>query len=287
MSPRHQIRSTPSSSIAASTASRAGRLPWMSEMTAMRMGNGGNVSMVDRGRTRLPVALVAAVGAAEGAVLLLRPRGGVIDPAPVRAGSYFSGQELARARAFRGPQLALAAGQAAVELGALVMLVRRPPRWLRGPFRRPRWAGAAAGASLSVALTAAPLPLAAIARRRSIDAGLTTQSWGGWAGDLAKSAAIGALFAGAGAALLLALMRRFPRGWWLPGSAAAVGVGAAFLYAGPVLLDPLFNRFTPLPPGRTRTDVLELARKAGVKVGQVYAVDASRRTTAANAYVTG
>jgi STE24 endopeptidase len=56
---------------------------------------------------------------------------------------------------------------------------------------------------------------------------------------------------------------------------------------GPVVLDPIFNRFNALPPGRARTDVLELARKAGVKVGQVYEVDASRRTTAANAYVTG
>jgi STE24 endopeptidase len=33
--------------------------------------------------------------------------------------------------------------------------------------------------------------------------------------------------------------------------------------------------------------VIELAREAGVKVGEVYEVDASRRTTAANAYVTG
>ena len=36
-----------------------------------------------------------------------------------------------------------------------------------------------------------------------------------------------------------------------------------------------------------RADVLELARKAGVDVGEVYEIDASRRTTAANAYVTG
>jgi STE24 endopeptidase len=66
-----------------------------------------------------------------------------------------------------------------------------------------------------------------------------------------------------------------------------VAVNAALLYIGPVVLDPIFNRFKPLPPGRTRGDVLDLARRAGVKVGQVYEVDASRRTTAANAYVTG
>jgi STE24 endopeptidase len=54
-----------------------------------------------------------------------------------------------------------------------------------------------------------------------------------------------------------------------------------------VALAPLFNRFTPLPEGSTRREVLHLARKAGVDIGQVYEVDASRRTTAANAYVNG
>jgi STE24 endopeptidase len=54
-----------------------------------------------------------------------------------------------------------------------------------------------------------------------------------------------------------------------------------------VVLDPVFNRFTVLPDGPTRSDVLALAREAGVDVGQVYEVDASRRTTASNAYVTG
>src|SRR6185503_9641247 len=43
----------------------------------------------------------------------------------------------------------------------------------------------------------------------------------------------------------------------------------------------------PLPAGATRDDVLDLARRAGVSVREVYEVDASRRTTAANAYVTG
>ncbi|MGH2899827.1 MAG: M48 family metalloprotease, partial [Solirubrobacteraceae bacterium] len=57
--------------------------------------------------------------------------------------------------------------------------------------------------------------------------------------------------------------------------------------AGPVVLDPLFNTFKALPAGQSREDVLELARRANVDVGEVYSVDASRRTTAANAYVTG
>jgi STE24 endopeptidase len=64
-------------------------------------------------------------------------------------------------------------------------------------------------------------------------------------------------------------------------------VGAGFTFAGPVLLDPLFNKFQALPAGRTRTAVLDLARRSGVEVREVFSVDASRRTTAANAYVTG
>ena len=65
------------------------------------------------------------------------------------------------------------------------------------------------------------------------------------------------------------------------------GFALVFTYLGPVVLDPVFNTFTPLEAGATRDDVLELAKQAGVEVGEVYSVDASRRTTAANAYVTG
>jgi STE24 endopeptidase len=65
------------------------------------------------------------------------------------------------------------------------------------------------------------------------------------------------------------------------------GFALVFTYLGPVVLDPVFNKFTPLPAGETRADVLDLARRAGVDVGEVYEVDASRRTTAVNAYVTG
>ena len=69
--------------------------------------------------------------------------------------------------------------------------------------------------------------------------------------------------------------------------AGTVAIGALAGGLAPVLLDPIFNDFDPLPEGETRSDVLALAQDAGVDVGEVYAVDASRRTTAANAYVTG
>jgi STE24 endopeptidase len=241
---------------------------------------------VERPR-RVAVAVVAAFVVAEAAVLLLRPRDGVIAPAPVDPGSYFTPTELDRARDYRHGQLALFGTGLAIEAVVFIWLVRRPPARLRGPFRRPVLVAAGAGAALSIGLTIVQLPVSAVSHQRAVDVGLSTQDWGPWLGDVAKSTGIGTVFAGIGSAAALALMRRFPRGWWLPGSVVVVGFATAMLYLGPVVLDPVFNRFTALPAGRTREDVLALARSAGVDVGQVYEVDASRRTTASNAYVSG
>jgi STE24 endopeptidase len=83
-------------------------------------------------------------------------------------------------------------------------------------------------------------------------------------------------------------VRRFGARWWVPGVGGVVAISAIFSWLAPVVLAPLFNRFEALPEGsRARSDVLELAGRAGVDVGEVYRVDASRRSTALNAYVTG
>jgi len=242
---------------------------------------------MDRRRLTTLAAVAAAVAAAEAGVRLLRPREDPIEPAPVEASDYFSPEEIARARAFRRPQRALALAGVAADAALLAALVARPPKVLSRSPKRPVLAGAATGAALSAGLTAATLPVAAVSRTRSLKVGLATQSWPGWASDVAKSTAIGSLFAGAGGAAAVALMRRYPRTWWAPGAGVAVGFGVLTTYLGPVVLDPIFNRFTPLPDGRERSDVLDLAERAGVDVGEVYEVDASRRTTAANAYVNG
>lgn len=233
-------------------------------------------------RLRLPAAVVAALVVAEAAVLLLRPkeRYPVVE-ADKRA--YFSAPELERAVRFRTGQLWLYSGRAAVELGILILAVRCAPR----AGTRPVVTGAAAAVAITLATTTAVLPLRAASRQRAKDVGLVTQSWGGWAGDVAKSTALGSVFAAGGGALLVLGLRRFGRDWWVPGAAAVAGFAVVFSSLGPVVLDPMFNTFTPLEAGQVREDVLDLARRAGVEVGEVYEVDASRRTTAANAYVAG
>ena len=240
------------------------------------------------GRSRLPLAILAAVVAAGAATLLLRPRSGVIDPAAVDVEAYFSRAQIERAEDFRDTQRVLGLAGLAVSGVTLGLLTWRPPRRLLDPLsRRPLLGGAAAGAGISLLLVVVGLPLAAWRHDRAFDVGLSTQTWGPWLEDVAKSAGVGAVVAGAGGAIGLALVRRFPRRWWIPGSAIVVGFGVISLWLWPVLVDPLFNDFQPLKRGRLRTEVLDLARRADVKVGQVYRVDASRRTTAINAYVNG
>jgi STE24 endopeptidase len=256
----------------------------MSEAMAMRMRTVFSV----RRTLGLPIALVAAVVVAEGAVLLLRPRDLGPEPVPVEARAYFSSAQLERAQDFRTGQLWLFGAQLLIEVGVLVLLVRKaPPRLRAAGARHPMLTGAAATAAISIALGLATLPVSAVARERAKDVGLVTQSWLGWAGDVAKSQAIGAVLWGAGGALLILGMRRFGRRWWIPGTVVVVVFGVAITYASPIVLDPLFNKFTVLTQGRTRAEVLELAKRAKVNVGKVYEVDASRRTTASNAYVTG
>jgi STE24 endopeptidase len=240
------------------------------------------------GRSRLPLAILAAVAAAGAATFLLRPRSGVIDPAAVDVQAYFSRAQVDRAEDFRDTQRLLGLAGLAVSGVTLGLLAWRPPRRLFDPLaRRPLLGGAAAGAGISLLLLAVGLPLAAWRHDRAFDVGLSTQVWGPWLEDVAKSAGIEAVIAGAGGAIGLALVRRFPRRWWIPGSGIVIAFGVITLWLWPVLIDPLFNDFQPLKQGRLRSEVLDLARRADVKVGEVYRVDASRRTTAVNAYVNG
>lgn len=232
------------------------------------------------------------VGLAAGvATFVLRPRGGLIEPAPVDKTAYFSAAEIERAEEFRGPQRVLGIVGVVASGATLALIALRPPRRIRRVLeragRRPLPGAAAVGAGLSVTLALVSLPLNAVGHERAVDVGLSTQDWLPWLGDVGKSTAIGALFAAAGAGGALALARRFPRGWWAPGAVAVVAVSATFVFLAPLVLEPIFNRFTPLPDGPLRAEVLSLAQRSGVSVGEVYSVDASRRTTGANAYVGG
>jgi STE24 endopeptidase len=239
----------------------------------------------------VPLAVLWASAAAGIATRLLRPRSGLIEPAPVELRDYFSREQIDRARAYQRPQRALGMAGMALNGAALALIVRRPPsavrRGLERAGARPIAGAAAVGAAGSVGFGLLTLPLSAERHRRAVKAGISVQKWPAWFGDVAKASAIGAGLNAGALAGAMGLLRRFPTRWWLPAAAGSTAISSVFILLSPVLLDPVFNKFERLPDGELRTEVLELAQKAGVEVGDVYRVDASRRTTAANAYVTG
>jgi STE24 endopeptidase len=239
---------------------------------------------------RLGVTAVAAVVVAEAAAWLLRPRD-IEQPIHVDENAYFAHAELTKARDYASGQRLILVGGLLAEGAVLVLLATGRPAVARRALERlgarPVLGGAAAAAGLSVAIAVVTIPFGIWAHERSVDVGLSTQSIGGWLSDWGKGAAIGAVLAGLVGTFALWLMRRFGSRWWIPGSVGVV-IGAAIItWLAPVAIAPLFNKFDELPPGQARSDVLELARKAGVDVGHVYEVDASKRTTAINAYVNG
>jgi STE24 endopeptidase len=233
------------------------------------------------------VPLVLAAATAELGRRLLSPAPPALRPAPIDLRDHFSPVEIDRGREFSRPQRALALAGSALDAALLAGIAQRPPAVLARRWSQPVAGGAAVAAGISLALTVPGLPLRVVARRRALSVGLATQSWRGWGADLVKVEALKAVLAAAVGGANVALSRRYRERWWVAAGLGIVTVGALVGALAPVVLDPIFNDFEPLPDGETRSDVLELAREAGVNVGEVYSVDASRRTSAANAYVAG
>ena len=239
---------------------------------------------------RLGVTAVAAVVVAEAAAWLLRPRD-IEQPVHADPNAYFSHQELTTALDYASGQRLILVLSLVAEGAVLVLLATGRPRVARRALERlgarPVLGGAAAAAGLSVTVAVVTVPFGVWAHERSVDVGLSTQSLGGYLSDWGKATAIGAILAGAVGTFALWLMRRFGSRWWIPGTVGVVAGAAVITWLAPVVIAPLFNKFKELPPGQARSDVLDLASRADVDVGHVYEVDASRRTTAINAYVNG
>ena len=81
-------------------------------------------------------------------------------------------------------------------------------------------------------------------------------------------------------------MRRFGRHWWAPAAAVVVAFGVLMTYASPILMSRCSTPSSRCG-GESCAPTSGTGREAGVEVGEVYEMDASRRTTAANAYVAG
>lgn len=200
----------------------------------------------------------------------------------------FTAEEVARARALRRAAVPAALGGRTASLALLLALgLTGGGARLVGAFGH-GWAPRVVGAAVTLVLLPLLLGLPFAARGRAVRArfGLVTQGWAGWAADQGRGLAIslplvtGALFA-------VYALAGTTRWWWAWAALGAAAVTVALSFLAPLVFEPVFNRFTPMAPGPLRDALLSLADRDAVAVRDVLVADASRRTTALNAYVSG
>ncbi len=117
--------------------------------------------------------------------------------------------------------------------------------------------------------------------------GMLNQSFSSWLLDLAKG---GLVAVAIGLPLLEALyfgFRNLGEWWWLVGGIFYLLFVVVMVNLAPVIIMPLFNKFIPLENEELQNRILRLSQKTGARVKGVYTIDFSRRTSSANAFVTG
>lgn len=239
------------------------------------------------------IAAAAAVGAG-GLVALLRWRlwsSGVPDPPAAPLREWFDPAELARNRDYRRGVWTMASVGVPLAPAVAVAVALTGRRWrpavVRAARARPWRAGLAFGVGLSLVTFAVTLPLATARYAWGRHYGIVTQGAGGWLLDQGKSLAVQLVIAAAVAAGAAALIARAPRLWWAAMAAAIAVFIALMSLLSPLVIEPLFQKTRPLDDPALSAEVLGLARRLGVEADDVKVNDASARTTAANAYVSG
>ncbi len=249
--------------------------------------------MTPRGWAVCTLGVLVVVLAALAAALIPWHR----PPAPradqVAALGQLPADQVARARAFHaalrpGSYGAMAIGLAGALVLGLTPLGARVVALAGRPFGD-HWTARAVLGGLAVVLIVEVLTLPFAAWRHTVVAryGISTQTWGAWAVDLVKGWAVGAVLGGLALLGFYTVVRLAPRWWWALGAAGAAVLVVLLSFVLPVVVEPVFNRFTPMADGPLRTELLTLARRDGVPVRDVLVADASRRTRAVNAYVSG
>jgi STE24 endopeptidase len=238
----------------------------------------------------LVVALAVVIAVRTPWEVLPTPPGG---RTPIDPTAGLSPEQVARAKSFatalRPASLAsLVLGLAAAAVLGLTRLGARLVRAVAAPLGGGWvWQVLLGVAALTVIGRLLTLPLSAYAEVVSHRYGLSTRSWGLWLRDVAVSVGINAGLTALAMLGLVWLARRARRTWWAWAALGAAGLVVIGSFLWPVLIEPAFNRFTPMPAGQLRTDLLHLAEENGTPVRDVLVADASRRTTALNAYVSG
>jgi STE24 endopeptidase len=246
-----------------------------------------------RRRTFIGFALGAALWGAS-AFLLLRTEVPALELPRLDPASFFTPTEIDRIHEFTSVARWFWIASTLIELAVLALLTWRG-RWLASVVRRVlRLAPAAyvrCGAAVAVccylAMWLATIPVGAIGHWWFRRYDLREQSYAAWLGDRALDRLVTTVVVALAVAVAVYLAVRLGRRWWLTGSAAIAVLGALVVLVQPLVVEPLFNRFTPIDDRNLADRIEMLGDRLGVGIESVDVSDASRRTTTANARVTG
>ena len=121
--------------------------------------------------------------------------------------------------------------------------------------------------------------------------GLSVQGWGSWFWDWTKGQLVSVIIGTILIWLLYGVIRKSPRRWWFYFWLVSLPILLLVLFLQPLIIDPLFNKFEPLQqkdPALTAS-LEKLAQRAGQNIPpeRMFWMNASEKTTAVDAYVTG
>lgn len=208
---------------------------------------------------------------------------------PLSASSDFSAADISRARAFHSSLLpwgvvSWALGLILVGISGFTSIGPRLLGLLPGAFFIRAFLGVLL---IEFVINIAELPLDVGREKVLRTYGLSTLNWRSWLVERLQHFAIGASLTGIGLALLVLCARIFGQRWWVAGGAGAALFVIVLSFGYPLVVEPIFNKFTPMSASPLREELMAMAARDGVPVKQILIADASRRTTALNAYVSG
>ena len=108
-----------------------------------------------------------------------------------------------------------------------------------------------------------------------------------WTTDFLKSQAIGALLLIILTAVVFQLIHWSPENWWLWVWGFMALFSLFMMFISPYVIEPLFNKYEPVTEEGLEGEIRAMMEKAGLKVGKVLQMDASKRSRHSNAYFTG
>jgi STE24 endopeptidase len=237
-----------------------------------------------------PPAVAVILAAAVVVVIVTTTPWQLIDVPRPDATLDFSAAEIARQNAFRHELLPWSTTSWVLSVLVPLVIGFSPlGRRLYDAIRIRRWYVAVPllVAGLGLLASVITVPTDVMAERVSRKYGLSVQDWGLWTRDRAVNWLLMSLALAVIAVGLIGLAKRWRTWWWLPAAIAGAVLVLGVSFAYPVLVEPRFNEFTSMAAGAQRDDFMKLAADDGVPVKDVLVADASKRTTALNAYVSG